>query len=276
MIHRLLLLLTTLVLSHQLFAGTLGDERRRRTPQSPPSRVAASAAPDVLPRQPHPDRQLRSDHPASFAAGTDDFHHFPSRQGIDVSHHQGPIDWQLVAREGGISYVYMKATEGATFVDKTYAYNREGAQQNGLKVGSYHYYRPTISIDQQFQNLTTVVLKSEQDLVPMIDIEEDKGVSEEKFIRDLTRFIAMVEAHYGQKPLLYSGEYFYNRHFQGLFQDYEWMMARYSPREPILKDGKTYLMWQYSDKGSIPGIRGPVDRSCIMGQGELKTVRMKK
>lgn len=249
------------------------DDRRQRS-LAPAAQILGSLAPDIMPRPARQDNVLRSDKPGSYGAKEEEFRHIPSREGIDVSHYQGHIDWETVARDGGISYVYAKATEGASYVDATHTYNISMARKHGLKVGSYHYYRPNVNVEQQLQNMISVVLKSDQDLVPMIDIEEDKGVSEEKFISDLTRFIRMVEQHYGKKPLLYSGEYFYNRHFQGLFLDYQWMLARYSTKSPVLKDGKEYLMWQYSDKGNIPGIRGAVDRSCLVGSAALKTVKM--
>lgn len=237
--------------------------------------IVPNNEPDLMPRQAQHDKRFRGDGPNIFTAMTSgDFFYNGSKEGIDVSHYQGHIDWQRVAKEGGISYVYAKATEGERFYDDTHHYNITQARRYGLKVGSYHYYRPTVDIHAQLQNLTSHVLRDEQDLVPMIDIEEDRGVSEQKFIADLTAFIKLVERHYGKKPLLYSGEYFYNKHFQGLFQNYEWMMARYSSTAPYLKDGKSYFMWQYSDKGRIPGIPVLVDRSCMIGEVNLKTLRM--
>lgn len=227
--------------------------------------------PDHMPRQASRDRRLNDNMVSAFDG---EFHCIATQEGIDVSHYQGRIDWECVAREGKVSYVYAKATEGANFYDDTHAYNLTEARRTGVKVGSYHFYRPTVDIALQFDNLTAHVHAREQDLVPMIDIEDDRGVSEEKFINDLTDFLQMVEKHYGKKPLLYSGEYFYNRHFQGLFQDYHWMMARYSSTPPALKDGRTYFMWQYSDKGRISGISNLVDRSRMIGNVSLKTLKM--
>lgn len=251
------------------------DADRRKKKQG--EQALSTMMPDIMPRQSRKDTPLDGRRPAGFGTdATEDFDHtIKSREGIDVSHYQGRIDWETVAREGGVSYVYAKATEGGSYVDNTHAYNISMAHKYGIKAGSYHYYRPLVSVEEQFANLTSVVKKSEQDLVPMIDIEEDKGVSEEKFIADLTAFIRMVEKHYGKKPLLYAGEYFYNRHFQGLFQDYVWMIARYSTTPPTLKDGKSYLMWQYSDKGRIPGVPVLVDRSCLVGAGSLNAAKMK-
>ena len=62
-----------------------------------------------------------------------------SYNGIDVSHHNGKINWKEVAKDKKIQYVYIKATTGATRVDERYASNVKNARENGLKVGSYHF-----------------------------------------------------------------------------------------------------------------------------------------
>lgn len=196
------------------------------------------------------------------------------REGIDVSHYQGKIDWDKVAKSTSISYAYMKATEGATYVDDTYRYNLSEARRVGLSVGSYHFYRPTVTPQQQLENMRQNIKANEQDLVPIIDIEHRGKVSEEKFIKDLTTFIGLVENYYGKKPLLYSYQNFYNRHLCGLFRNYHWMIAKYQDERPILTDNHDYIMWQYTSTGSIPGIRGDVDRSRLMGNHSLKQLQL--
>lgn len=196
------------------------------------------------------------------------------REGIDVSHYQGHIDWDAVVQHTEISYAYLKATEGASLVDDTYSRNLEEARRVGLSVGSYHFYRPNIDWKKQFNNLTSVVKAEEQDLVPIIDIEHRGSVSSEKFIGDLKNFIAKVTEHYGKKPLLYTYHNFYNRYLVGEFSDFHFMIARYRSDCPTLSDGKDYIMWQYTATGSINGIRGDVDRSRIMGNFSLGEVKM--
>ena len=122
--------------------------------------------------------------------------------------------------------------------------------------------------------MTSVVKSDSQDLVPIIDIEHRGSVSEETFIADLRSFIEKVTEYYGKKPLLYTYHNFYNRYLQGEFTDYHFMIARYRSDSPTLNDGKDYIMWQYTSTGSIPGIRGHVDRSKIMGNYSLNQVMM--
>lgn len=192
------------------------------------------------------------------------------REGIDVSRYQGRIDWQMVAQENNISYAYIKATEGATLVDPTFRYNLTEARKAGIKVGSYHFYRAHISIEEQLRNLTTNVKAHEHDLLPMIDVEVTNGVPQEKFVNDLRAFIEAVTKHYGRKPVLYTFQNFYNKHFLGeSLKGYTWMIAKYHKEEPVLKDNLTFAMWQYTATGRVLGIKGDVDRSRIMSGHSL-------
>ena len=194
-------------------------------------------------------------------------------EGIDISHYQETIDWDEIARNAEISYVYIKASEGETLKDDYYIQNLQGARRAGLSVGSYHFYRPQVTPQAQLENMTQVVRREEQDLVPIIDIEKEDS-DEAAFIDNLRQFILLVERYYGKKPLLYTYHNFYNRHFQGLFTNYHWMIARYRTDAPVLNDGKTYIMWQYTQSGRIPGIRGKVDRSRIMSGFTLHQLKL--
>lgn len=196
------------------------------------------------------------------------------REGIDVSHYQGHINWDEVAKGTSISYVYLKATEGATYVDDTYDRNLREVRRVGLNVGSYHFYRPNTCWKEQLKNMTSIVKVENQDLVPIIDIEHRGSVSPTKFIEDLKLFINKVTEHYGKKPLLYTYQKFYNRYLLYQFKDYHFMIAQYRSDSPLLNDGKDYIMWQYTSSGSIPGIKGDVDRSKIMDNFSLNQVMM--
>ncbi len=194
-------------------------------------------------------------------------------EGIDISHHQHHIDWDQVATEP-ISYVYIKATEGRGFVDERYQRNVSEAHRIGLSVGSYHFYRPNVDWQEQFVNMISIVKVEEQDLVPLIDVEDRGRVSESKFIGDLKLFVEAVERHYGKRPLIYSGQNFYNKYLSGHFPHHQFMIARYNSDRPYLADGKNYIIWQYSEQGRVPGIRTNVDRSRIIGDFSLRELGM--
>lgn len=196
------------------------------------------------------------------------------KEGIDVSHYQGLIDWQQVGQEAQVSYVYIKATEGQSFVDKRYRYNIVQARQAGLSVGSYHFYRPRVSPYEQFENMVTNIRKEEQDLVPMIDVETTGNVSNEELVAGLEELAILLTQYYGKKPLIYTYQNFYNKHLVGALPGHEWMIAKYKDEAPVLTDNLPYMMWQYTQTGRIPGIKGKVDRSRLMGESVLSRLQL--
>lgn len=204
--------------------------------------------------------------------------HTPNHRlgGIDVSHYQGSINWREVARSKEVNYVYIKATEGAQLVDNTYRTNLNAARRSGLKVGAYHFYRPNVSRQQQFQNMKANVSRWDMDLIPIIDVEHRGNEALHIFQNNLLNFLKMVERHYGVRPIIYTSRDFYNKHLAGPFTHYKYMIARYHTDVPELCDAAPFVMWQYTANGRVPGIRGNVDRSCFMDNYQLSDILMPK
>lgn len=196
--------------------------------------------------------------------------------GIDISHYQGEVFWEAIGHNAKMSYVYLKATEGGDKIDQTYEYNIQLARQNGLKVGSYHFFRPKTELSKQIDNFITQCRPQDQDLIPMIDIETKSGLSTEAFCDSLFKFLDMVETAYKQKPLLYTGTNFYNKYLVGKLNGYKLMIAQYTDEEPILSDEKDITIWQYTGKGSINGVKGHIDKSRFMGRHSLREIRYKR
>ena len=157
--------------------------------------------------------------------------------GIDVSRHQKEIDWKKVRIYKGnpIQFVYIKATEGTTYQDKKYSYNLEQARKNGFLVGTYHYFRTSSSPDTQVQNFIKNAPVEKQDLIPMVDIEERKEWDSQTFCKNLKIFLDKIEEHYGQKPMLYSVQNFYNDNAAHCVPEYKAFIGRYSTESPQLK-----------------------------------------
>jgi len=225
------------------------------TPQPHLGEVLVAGLKPLLPTQ------LRSAHTANRNIG-----------GIDVSHYQGSINWREVAKERNILYAYIKATEGTNLVDNTYHTNLRGARKAGLRVGAYHFFNPNANAREQFRNFSTVVKLKEQDLIPIIDIEHRGKSPLPEFRNRLKQFLQMVERHYGVRPILYTSRDFYNKYLSGPFTHYKYMIARYHPDIPQLCDNAAFVMWQYSATSRIRGIRGNVDRSCMMDNYTLSDI----
>ena len=195
--------------------------------------------------------------------------------GIDLSHYQGEVFWEAVGENTKMAYVYLKATEGGDWIDDRYENNIELAHLHGLKVGSYHFYRPRTDQRQQLENFKVQCLPGEQDLIPMIDIETTSGLSTDEFCDSLFKFLSLVEEAYKQKPLLYTFTNFYNKHLVGKIDNYKLMIAQYTDTEPVLADERDITMWQYTGKGSIVGVSGYIDKSRFMGQHGLREIRFR-
>jgi len=179
--------------------------------------------------------------------------------GIDISSHQGHIDWDKVSSDKNIRFVYVKATEGATYRSPHYGYNVTSARRHGILVGSYHYLTSTSSVRAQFENFSHYALRSTQDLIPMLDVEKRGNWSRSQLIDSVALFCKLAEEHYGCKPMIYSTMGFYNKNLAPHFNKYHLYIGRYSNAQPVINWEGAYTIWQYSETGIIPGIDAYVD-----------------
>ena len=179
------------------------------------------------------------------------------------------------AQSNGYDYIQCEDTCRHIHGNKTYERNIELAHRYGLKVGSYHFFRPKTDLVKQLENFMSQCRPGDQDLIPMIDIESTGGLKTEVFCDSLIKFIKLVEEAYRQKPLLYTYTNFYNKHLQGKIDGYPLMIAQYSDEVPKLADDRDYTMWQYTAKGRINGINTYVDKSRFMGRHSMREIRFK-
>lgn len=187
-----------------------------------------------------------------FAAG------YPVR-GVDVSSYQGVIDWETLSAQD-ISFAFIKATEGSSFVDDYFAYNYSEARKTGLRVGAYHFFSYDSEGNTQAEHFIETVEKTEGMLPPVIDLEfyGDKRQNpppQADVRRELDAFIEKVTEYYGMKPIIYATERSYSLYLDGAYEDCDiWIRNVYLP--PRLPDGRDWTFWQYTDKGYLEGYQG--------------------
>ena len=226
--------------------------------------------PDALPKAPLPERsaprveELRAIIRHTVAGG----------QGIDVSHYQGRIDWEEVATDKTISFVYIKATEGANLVDEFYLRNLYGAKRVGIPAGAYHFFSPSVSALVQLENFRSVVDPRQQDLIPVVDVEKRGKASLVQFQRSLKTFLDGVEHMFGVKPIIYTGVNFYAKYLEGKFTGYKFMVARYADEFPGLSEDVPIVLWQFTQTGYADGIGGHVDKSVFLDRYGLADIML--
>ena len=180
--------------------------------------------------------------------------------GIDVSHHQGDIDWKKVKKtQPELAFIYIKCTEGKNYVDPKFKVNAEGAAAVGYKVGAYHYFRMTSGAHDQFENFKTQMDAVHIDLIPMVDVERDDGRPRKELQDSLQVLVNLLTDAYGREPMIYGTNRSYNELCAPEFNNYPLYIGRYGKNKPVLKGPSHYTIWQYSESARIPGIPKPVD-----------------
>jgi lysozyme len=181
--------------------------------------------------------------------------------GIDVSHHQGTIDWEELLDKRGfdtlIDFVYCKATEGKDHVDTQWERNREILNGMGIQNGAYHYFATRSLPRPQAAHFLAHWDERDIDLPPVLDVEEE-GISDEDLIKKMYIWLKLVEAESGIRPVIYTSLNFYETKFRGKFPGYKFWLAAYS-REPEYMSDPEVIHWQFSESGRLPGIENEVD-----------------
>lgn len=193
-------------------------------------------------------------------------------RGIDVSHYQSNILWEVVAKNG-VDFVFVKATEGRMLNDTLFFRNWEAIRQVGIKRGAYHFFRPSIPAEEQAANFIKNVSLESGDLPPVVDVEALDGVSKPELLAELYKWLYLVEIEYDVKPIIYTHQKFYNTYLAGYLEDYPLWIARYNSRGPRLADGRKWTFWQHRDTGRLAGIKGHVDFNVFRGElSELENI----
>lgn len=180
-------------------------------------------------------------------------------KGVDVSSYQGKIDWDVLSSQN-ISFAYIKATEGSSFVDKNFAFNFEEAQKTSLAVGAYHFFSYDSEGKTQAENFINTVAPFEGMLPPVIDLEfygdKDKyPPNREDVEKQLKTMLLLLEEHYGLKPVIYATERSYQLYLSNDYKEYDIWIRNIISR-PELSDGRAWTFWQYTNREKLDGYNG--------------------
>jgi lysozyme len=190
----------------------------------------------------------------------------PVLKGIDVSSHQDRVDWSRVKADG-ISFAYVKASEGTTFADPKYQAHVTGAKAAGIATGAYHFARPDTNSSDVRRDaraeadwFLSLAGPEKGNLLPALDLET-AGLPAAQMVEWTRAGLDRVRSRIGARPLLYTYPAFWSS-LGGttVFRNYPLWIANYGVSEPHLPAGwRNYAIWQYTASGSADGSPGRAD-----------------
>jgi lysozyme len=186
---------------------------------------------------------------------------------LDVSHHQGSINWTAVKTDG-VQGTFIKATEGKSSIDMKFSSNALGAATAGLKVGYYHYAHPELNDPfSEAANFFRTVSGHKADFPHVLDVEgeaDNIAGGGAALTAWCVTWLKEVERLTGHPAMVYTGASFAKSNLGKELAKWPLWVAHYGTDKPM--DNSTWKEWsvfQYTSTGSVKGIVGNVDINAM-------------
>lgn len=191
--------------------------------------------------------------------------------GTDVAKYQNTVDWRA-AKASGISFVFIKATEGGDVVDERFRENWRGARAAGIPRSAYHFYYFCRPAHEQAEWFIRNVPREAGSMPHVLDMEWNHlsptcklRPSAETVQREMRIWLRAIEKHYGKKPIIYTSIDFYEHNRLHEFKGYDWWLRSVSAHPDERYNRERFLFWQYTGTGEVPGITGDADINVFNG-----------
>ncbi len=202
----------------------------------------------------------------------------PKIYGMDVSHFNGTIDWNLVPASQ-IQFVYCKASQGTGFRDNMFATYMAALANLNYRRGAYHFYSfSNAPIPDQVSNYLGCGLdfKAKGVMPPVVDVEWQSSASLNQYIADnkttciaqLRQWVDSVAQQTGRQPMIYTAASFWNQYIgnDAILSQCPLWIADYNANGPAIPQGwNNFTIWQFSASATVPGINGNVDKDIFGG-----------
>jgi lysozyme len=206
---------------------------------------------------------------------------FPNRQptdyavhGTDTSRWQPSIHWEKV-QNAGISFAFIKATEGGDVLDKSFKENFAKAKAAGVPRGAYHFYYFCTAPEVQAKWYLRHIPKDAGAMPPVLDAEWNHvsktcpgKPSPAKVRKDLSVWLNIVEKATGKRPIIYTTPDFYDDNDMGRFEAHDFWLRSTAAHPSERYPHERWTFWQYTGTGKIPGIEGKADINVFRGSAE--------
>jgi lysozyme len=185
--------------------------------------------------------------------------------GVDVSHHQGRIDWKKLA-ETDVRFAYIKATEGGDWVDPRFQENWREGHEAGLLRGAYHFFTLCRPGSVQADNFIRTAPRAPGMLPPAVDLEHLGPCTQGPTMIDpwpeISVYLDRLQSHYGVRPVLYATREFHDAFLRDVANERFWVRSLIVP--PSWRTNE-WVIWQHHNLARRPGVSGPVDLNAFRG-----------
>ena len=235
--------------------STAGDLVPSMSPSSSPT--VAVRAPRFEDSKPH---EWDSGAPWNYAV-----------HGTDVSKYQTSVDWPT-AKASGISFAFIKATEGGDRFDEYFNEHWARTKANGIPRAAYHFFYFCTPAATQARWFIENVPVDRSAMPPVLDMEwnpqsptcrlrPDSGTVR----AEMTTFLEMIERHYGKKPIIYTSVDFFDDNDLSTFRGYPYWLRSVAGHPRQKYGSHPFTFWQYTGTGIVPGMTGKSDINVFNG-----------
>jgi lysozyme len=204
--------------------------------------------------------------------------------GIDISHHNGTINWNIVP-QSQVNFVFCKATQGKSYKDEMLPTNMNELKRLGFIRGVYHFLTfKDVTATDQVNNLLSCGIDFNQPgtLPPVLDVEWQQSESLNQYIKNnrgacvkkVKDWLVGIENATGRQPIIYTNSNFWKDYLGNPtgFETYPLWVASYRNDEPVLPAGwNDYTFWQFTASGFVTGVNGNVDKNIF--KAGMKTLK---
>jgi lysozyme len=185
-------------------------------------------------------------------------------RGLDLSHHNGKI---LYEELDTLDFVFLKATEGTTHIDRDFETHYKGFKNKGIALGVYHFFRFDTDGKEQANHFLNRI-KGHTFQVPLIvDVEHENNpkVRREKVIQRLNEFMQTIKKKTGQKPIIYTNGDGYSDFVEKEFDDHTLWLSSTNAWRPAMMD---CTFWQFNINADLMEITHRADLNVFRGSRE--------
>lgn len=185
-------------------------------------------------------------------------------RGLDLSHHNGKILYEGLDT---MDFVFLKATEGSTHIDRDFETHYKGFKNKGIALGVYHFFRFDTDGKEQANHFLNRI-KGHIFQVPLIvDVEHENNpkVRREKVIQRLNEFMQTIKKKTGQKPIIYTNGDGYSDFVEKEFDDHTLWLSSTNAWRPAMMD---CTFWQFNINADLMEITHRADLNVFRGSRE--------